>query len=61
MELKQKKYGQTPCLLIVMFKMFWHHHLVQGVLTFIEVQLIIKLMHFMGSLYRSAAISLCLR
>ena len=30
--------------------------LVQGVLTFIEVQLIIKLMHFMGSLYRSAAI-----
>ena len=37
-ELKRKEYGCTPWLLLVMFKMFWHHHLQQGILTFIEVQ-----------------------
>ena len=41
MELKRKEYGQSPWLLFVMFKMFWQHHVQQGVLTFIEVQLII--------------------
>uniref|UniRef100_A0A1X7UA79 Uncharacterized protein n=1 Tax=Amphimedon queenslandica TaxID=400682 RepID=A0A1X7UA79_AMPQE len=50
LELKRKKYGGSPRMLLILFKMFWGYHFKQGLFLFLEVGCFITMSEMIGLL-----------